>query len=139
MIRIVCVGNPLAAEDAAGPAVYRMLRERVLPAGVELHDGGLRGLDLLPLFQGAERVVLVDAIAGMAEDGAVRVLEGDEVASLCAGPYDHAAGIPYLLAALPHVLPPPLPHVVLVGVEGAATPDAVDRAARRALALCEGR
>jgi Ni,Fe-hydrogenase maturation factor len=38
--RIICIGNRHVAGDAAGPQVYERLRERALPPGVELVDGG---------------------------------------------------------------------------------------------------
>jgi hydrogenase maturation protease len=132
--RIICVGNRYVPEDAAGPQVYERLRGRALPPGVELVDGGLGGLDLLSLVEDAEQVVFVDAIAGDAPDGTVVVLDADEAAATAGPRYDHAAGLAYLLRALPAVCAGRVPRVQVVGLAG---PNGVDRAAALALQLVE--
>ncbi len=116
--RIVCVGSRLAEADDAGPRVHDRLAASTLPAGVELLDGGLRGLDLVPLLEGAARVVLVDNVEGYGRPGEVVVIEGS---ALVEGPppaYGHGNGLAYALRALPVVCEGDLPEVVLVGVEG---------------------
>jgi hydrogenase maturation protease len=58
---ILALGNPLRADDGAGAAVIEALRGYRLPPGVELADGGTRGLETVLYFQGRERVIVVDA------------------------------------------------------------------------------
>ncbi|TYO96625.1 coenzyme F420 hydrogenase subunit delta/hydrogenase maturation protease [Geothermobacter ehrlichii] len=49
-------------DDGVGPAVIERLRQRPLPAGVTVEDGGLCGLSLLDFWRGYRRVWLVDAV-----------------------------------------------------------------------------
>jgi len=133
MVRVICVGNRYVAADAAGPAVHDLLRARGLPEGVELIDGGIAGLDLLRWLEGAQRVVFVDSVSGLETQQGVTVLQGEEVAAMAGGAQGHAAGIPELLRLAPAVCEPPLPEVLLVGVEAGAGPRALDRAAERVL------
>ncbi|MBI2299473.1 MAG: hydrogenase maturation protease [Armatimonadetes bacterium] len=99
MVRIIGVGNRFVAGDDLGPRVCDHLRERPLPAGVTVLDGGLAGLDLLYWMDGAERVVFVDAVAGARAEDAPVVLTGREAAGLAPARFGHEAGLPYLLRA----------------------------------------
>lgn len=145
-VRIICVGNRFVPQDAAGPAVYSLLRAGELPAGVELIDGGIAGLDLLRWVEGARRVVFVDALCeppGREVGAGVVLLTCEEVAARAGmepgGAYGHAAGLSALLRLIPAVCSPP-PEVLVVGVRAkygeAAPPAALDLAAARALAAC---
>lgn len=131
--RIICVGNRLVEEDAAGPAVYDFLSARPLPARVELIDGGLAGLDLLRFMTGTERVVFVDAVTGFLESAGVVVLSGDEAGARAGGSYGHDGGLAYLLNVLPRVMGDNMPGVLLVGIQGAVSPVLTARAARVSL------
>lgn len=133
--RILCVGNRLIAEDSAGPQVHDRLSEMSLPPSIEVIDGGLAGLDLLPFFEGTHRVVLVDSVRGFAAPGEVVVLEAGDVLSAVDRRYDHAGGLGYLLRVLPHVLSP-VPELTLVGIESPHKGAAIDEAAREALFIC---
>lgn len=137
MRRIICVGNRLVAEDDAGPRVYERLAEMALPPGVEVIDGGLAGLDLLRLVEGAEQVVFVDAVHGFAGPGGVRVLEAEEVAATAGSGFDHGVGLAYLLRVLPRICAGPVPRVCLVGIEGRAGSESVEAAAALALQMVE--
>lgn len=58
---VIGLGNPLMGDDGFGLAVMAALEERALPPGMVLLDGGTGGLSLLHLWEGAGRVILVDA------------------------------------------------------------------------------
>ena len=131
---VICLGNRYLAADDLGCRVYDYLATQDLPGDIELIDGGLCGLDLLNLVEGRQRVVFVDAVAGIADAGAVVVLSQDQVAAY-AGRYGHAAGLPYLLGLLPQVCAAPLPHVALVGGRGGADGPAPEALAARCLQL----
>jgi|SRR5579859_2469085 len=60
---VIGLGNPLMGDDGLGIVVARQLLSRTdLPDGVQVVDGGTWGLNLLPVIEDAERVLLVDAI-----------------------------------------------------------------------------
>jgi hypothetical protein len=99
-------------------------------------------------------VVFVDAVAGYGPPGTVVLLEADEAAATAGPRYDHAAGLAYLLRALPaaglayllRALPAVcagrVPRVQVVGLADAGAASAslqgVDEAAALALRLVGG-
>lgn len=77
---VIGLGNPLMGDDGFGLAVLAELRKRWrMPGDVELVDGGTWGIRLLPLLDGAERVLFLDAVDRGAEPGTPFVLQGDEL------------------------------------------------------------
>ncbi len=135
---IICIGNRFVAEDTAGLAVLASLEAmRPLPATIELVEGGLAGLNLLPWLEQGGRVVFVDAVRGFAQPGEIVLLDHQEIISNLVEPhFDHEAGLAYLLAVLPKVCEGDLPEeVVLVGLEGECTAETIERAAKLSLTL----
>jgi hydrogenase maturation protease len=61
-LRIIGIGNPLLGDDGIGIAAVAQLQRMALPEGVEVIDGGTGGLTLLSLLEGAQRVILIDAV-----------------------------------------------------------------------------
>ncbi len=135
MGKIICAGNRLAEKDDLGSRVYDRLARSTLPPGVELLDGGLAGLDLLPLVEGEGPVVLVDSLSGDAGDRGVIVLDAVEAAKQMEPRYGHDDGLAYLLRVLPAVAEAPLPRIHLVGAAGAVPDETVAEAAEVALRL----
>lgn len=133
---IICIGNRFVKEDTAGLAVLACLEEiQPLPAKIELVDGGLAGLNLLPLLEQGGRVVFVDAIRGFAQPGEIVLFNYQEIIStLGESHFDHGTGLAYLLTMLPKVCEGVLPEeVVLVGLEGECTAETIERAAKLSL------
>lgn len=137
---IVCIGNRLVAEDQAGLLVYDRLRHGLLPRGVDLVEGGLAGLNLLPLLERGGRVIFVDQVRGFSEGDSIVILRSEEI--LAAGTavhFDHQAGLPYLLAVLPQVCEGEMAEeVALVGLEGQCSPATIEKAAALCIAMVEG-
>ncbi len=135
---IICIGNRFVPADTAGPAVFDRLQEmRPLPAGIEIIDGGMAGLNLLPLLERGGRVVFVDAVRGFAGPGEVVMLERREIVSGAGcDHFDHNAGLASVLTVLPRVCDGDLPEeIVLVGLEGECTPQTIERAANLSIAV----
>lgn len=130
MNRIICIGNRYIAQDAAGPAVYDHLLRQPLPEDTEVIDGGLAGLNLLGLFEGVGRVVLVDTVSGFGEQDGPVILSPEDILPLAPALYDHAAGLPYLLRILPKVLDGAMPEIVVVGIAEGWDDEAIAAAAR---------
>ncbi|MBN2448354.1 MAG: hydrogenase maturation protease [Phycisphaerae bacterium] len=133
VIRIICVGNRYSGDDNAGPLVHDQLAGMPLPAGVELVDGGLAGLNLLRFVDGAERVVFIDSVTYI-QPGVV-VLAGQDIAALKPSDYDHAGGLSYLLGVLPEVCDGQVPEVLIVGVAGDVDQEKLAAAAHTSIAL----
>jgi hydrogenase maturation protease len=64
-VRLIGVGNRLRGDDAAGLLVAEHVREAA-PAGIEVVSAPRDAAVLLDAFDGAETVVIVDAVAGVA-------------------------------------------------------------------------
>lgn len=60
---VIGLGNPLMGDDGLGLAVLDELRTGyALPPEIELVDGGTWGINLLPVIEDADELILIDAI-----------------------------------------------------------------------------
>ena len=135
---IICIGNHFVREDSAGLAVLAVLQEmQPLPDETALVEGGLAGLNLLPLLEQGGRVVFVDAVHGFTQPGEIVLLDNqDIISSLDELHFDHGTGLAYLLAVLPKVCDGQMPEeIVLVGLEGKCTTETIERAARLSVTI----
>ena len=73
---VLGLGNPLMGDDGLGLAVLaRLVEEWEFSPPVQLVDGGTWGMNLLPIIEDAESLVLLDAIRTGAQPGTVIELE----------------------------------------------------------------
>lgn len=72
-------GNLLGADDGLGLAALERLRRRELPDDLALEDGGTWGLNLLPLIERADRLLLLDAVDHGRPPGSLVVLEREAI------------------------------------------------------------
>ena len=118
-IRILGCGNPLMGDDGVGIRVIEELKKIQLDQmdDVELIDAGVCGLDLLNLFEGASRVIIVDAVVSGAKIGSIHRFSGDEIKR--AGLSDifsvHDIGISDVLNIGEHIQS--MPDIVIFGIE----------------------
>jgi hydrogenase maturation protease len=82
-------------------------------------------------------VVFVDAVDGFSGPGEIVLLDHQEIVSTLDGShFDHSSGLAYVLKVLPQVYDGDLPEeIVLVGLEGACTPQMIERAAGLSIAI----
>jgi hydrogenase maturation protease len=120
---VLGLGNPLMGDDGVGVAVLERLREEWdLPEDVELIDGGTWGMNLLPMVETAEHLILIDAIKSGTKPGTLTVLERSELPryfSLKLSPHQIDLREVLALADLRGLLPE---RLVAVGIE----PERVD-------------
>ncbi|MGB8310434.1 MAG: hydrogenase maturation protease [Halobacteriota archaeon] len=70
-IKVLCAGNYLMADDGVAIHILDKL-EKLKPVGVELINAGVGGLAILDFIEGAEGVIIVDAVrGGGAEPGSI--------------------------------------------------------------------
>lgn len=75
-ILVAGIGNIFLGDDAFGVEVARRLLERPLPAGVEVVDFGIRGLDLAYTLQDRyDAVILIDASPRGLAPGTISLIE----------------------------------------------------------------
>ncbi|RLB05678.1 MAG: hypothetical protein DRG59_00825 [Deltaproteobacteria bacterium] len=71
---ILGIGNLLMKDDGIGIHIVNRLNEIDLPKGIEAIDGATFTLDLLPIFQEAEKILIVDAVKGGGPPGSIYYL-----------------------------------------------------------------
>lgn len=69
-LRIVGIGSDVG-DDRLGWVALDALRDVPMPAGTELHNIASPASELVPLLMGAERVIILDAVASDARPGTV--------------------------------------------------------------------
>lgn len=81
MIRILGCGNPLVGDDGIGIHVIERLKgmHSDLPDDVELIDAGVCGLDMLNMMEGADNIIIVDAVKGAGNAGSIHRFELDDI------------------------------------------------------------
>lgn len=120
-VLIVCIGNDLVGDDAAGCEVYRALNNEDLPENISLLNLGVGGISLLDHLNGTySTLIIVDAVRFGGTPGTVH---RNTLASL--PPTHHGAvsvhglGIRELIDAGMILYPERMPrNIVCVGIEG---------------------
>lgn len=81
-ISVIGLGNILLRDEGVGVHVINTIKGRyTLPPEVEIIDGGTLGLDLLPLIEGKDKLLIVDAVDFRKEPGFIGVIEDDDIPS----------------------------------------------------------
>ena len=76
---IVGVGNVLMGDDGVGPAVVEALRKQGMDTRVELLDAGLAFSEVLCDLDPASPLVIIDAVRGGGEPGAIYKLDPSDL------------------------------------------------------------
>ncbi|AMV73871.1 HyaD/HybD family hydrogenase maturation endopeptidase [Desulfuromonas carbonis] len=97
---ILGLGNAVMSDDAFGGRVIAALQQRYrFSERVTILDGGTLGLDLLPHFEGVDRLLIIDALEMGAAPGSIFRLVGEEVPRAFASKLSvHQMGVQDLLA-----------------------------------------
>ncbi|ROR32754.1 hydrogenase maturation protease [Inmirania thermothiophila] len=126
--RVLAVGSPFGA-DAVGLEAGRLLAAGPLPAGVEVRCLDRPGAALVAHLEGAEAVLVLDAVAGRPPGAVVRLGRG-ELLRRSRPASTHALGVAEALALAEALglLPPRLWLLGMgIGDGGAALPEAAAR------------
>lgn len=117
-IAVFGIGNILLSDDGVGVhAVNKLVSEYQFPGNVEFIDGGTKGLDLLPLFENRDRVLIIDAANFNKEPGTIDTVEGDNIPSFLSQKLSvHQIGLPDMLfaAKLMEIMPS---EMCLIGIQ----------------------
>jgi len=119
---VVCVGNSLVGDDAAGCAVYELLSREPLPDGARLQLLGVGGISLLECLEGESIMIVVDAVQLGADPGTIHIFDWDELPQAGAGAVSaHGVGLREAIALGRILSPEAMPQkVLLIGIEGAS-------------------
>ena len=117
-ITIFGIGNILLSDDGVGVRALNQLADHYeFPESVRLIDGGTKGLDLLPLLEGMDKVMFIDAANFKKEPGTIDIVEGESIPAFLSSKLSvHQIGLPDLLfaAKLMEITPP---EMCLVGIQ----------------------
>jgi len=119
-ILVLGVGNLLIKDEGVGIHFAQSFQKRELPPDVEVMEGGARGIDLLPLFEGRKLVVIVDCARMGEKPGTMRTFSAKEIIEKRSGFSLHGASLASTLDLGQRLSS--LPEVVVVGIE----PEVVD-------------
>jgi hydrogenase maturation protease len=121
-ILVAGIGNVFLGDDGFGVALAERLAGRDLPAGVEVVDYGIRGMDLAYALSGYDEALLLDATPRGGPAGTLYVIEPEAMEAGDAAPEAHGMD-PVKVLALASALGDPVPRVLVVGCEPQFTPD----------------
>ena len=115
-MRIIGFGNPQRGDDAAGVIVAERLRAQSLDALTVTGDA----LELVEACQGADELILIDAVVTGAPAGTIHLWHGMEPLPAFTTPTStHGIGLIQALE-LAHTLHRLTPHLSIWGIEGQA-------------------
>jgi len=80
-VTVMGVGNPIMGDDGVGLELLAAVEAAFPDHRVTFVDGGTGGMELIPVVQDAERLLILDAVAGETP-GAVVEVAGDQIPRL---------------------------------------------------------
>lgn len=115
---ILGVGNILLTDEGAGVHAVQKLMKVLKHPNVELIDGGTMGLDLLPVFERCEYLIIIDCVKGGGEPGSIYRFAPEEIKqvpdTLKMSLHDfNLVDVLNLTKALGHKLP----EIIIFGIE----------------------
>ena len=143
---VFCIGNELIGDDAVGYEVYL----RLAGCNYRVEYCGVGGIDLLPLLDGEQTMIVVDAVQLGAPPGTIHILDWEKLPAGGNSISAHGLGLRETIDIGRMLYPGRMPDsITLVGIEGRCfnrtrehmTPEveaAVDIAKEKILALLQG-
>lgn len=113
-IRVIGCGNPLMGNDAVGIRIIERL-EREYP-DIDVVEGGVGGMGLIPLMEGYDAILIVDATTGFGKPGDIHVFSGDIPSSEVFPMSLHDFGIAEALEMAGAI--GMKPRIVIIAIEG---------------------
>lgn len=118
---VLALGNPIRSDDGVGIAALRLLEEDPrVPGGVDLLEGGTKGLELVSYVSGMSRLLVLDAVDVGAAAGTIVCIQGKELVSLSGNGNVHDLALADILNAL-RLLGQEPEETVLLGVQPGST------------------
>jgi hydrogenase maturation protease len=112
------LGNILLSDEGVGVHVINKIKEQyAFSPPIDIIDGGTLGLDLLPLFQERDRLLIIDAVDFGKDSGFVGTLERDAIPSVLNPKLSaHHIGVSDLLFTT-RLTRATMPEVSLIGIQ----------------------
>ena len=115
---VIGIGNLLYQDEGVGVHVVNtMLVRYSFPPECSIIDGGTKGLELLPIIEEQDAIILVDAVDFGEEPGFIKVIEDQDMKAYLDLKFSvHQIGIPDMLFAMEFKGIKP-PKICLVGIQ----------------------
>jgi hydrogenase maturation protease len=111
---ILGLGNELLGDEGVGVHAIRRLQQEKLPGSIKVIEVGTAILDALPLFEQADRIIVMDAMKSNGPPGTVYKIPLDQCSGSACIASMHGFDIFRVLALAERHEPPP---VTVFGVE----------------------
>lgn len=117
-IALIGLGNILLKDEGVGVHAANAIKQRyTFSPYVEIVDGGTMGLDLLPLFEGREKVIIIDAVDFGKEPGHIGMIRDNDIPSVLDSKFSvHHIGLSDVLSAAKLLEMQPS-EICLIGVQ----------------------
>ena len=126
-ILLLGIGNILLRDEGIGVHTVNKIKERyTFEPEIDIIDGGTKGLDLLPLFEGRKKVLIVDAVDWGNKPGSISILRNGEIpARLHSKLSVHHIGLGEVLLAaqMLNIMPE---EICLVGIQPGSIDTGID-------------
>lgn len=117
-ILVAGIGNIFFGDDGFGAVVARKLKERPLPAGIEVVEFGIRGMDLAyALGRGYDSAILIDAVMPRGAPGRLHLIELEAEREDDGAMFDNHHMDPVAVIGLARRIGTLPPKIFLVGCE----------------------
>jgi hydrogenase maturation protease len=117
-IAVLGLGNILLTDEGVGVHAIHALKSRfVFSQDIDIIDGGTMGLDLLPIFQDNDRIVIIDAADFGQPPGHIGIRRGDEISSVLNTKFSvHHIGLSDVLFAI-KLMRDTIPDICFIGIQ----------------------
>ena len=95
MTKIICIGNRFAYPDNFGILVYEELIKQDI-SDLEIIEGGVGGLSLIPYFEVDEKILIVDFAIGYEKN----ILNQNDIQKINISEFNHSTAFLYLLKSI---------------------------------------
>lgn len=117
-ILVLGIGNYLMGDEGIGVHVANtLMSENILPAGVDIMDGGTGGFHLLEYFEAYEIVILIDATLDDQPVGSIRLIRPRYASDFPIAMSTHDIGLKDLVGALQLLGTMPDLHLFTVSIK----------------------
>jgi hydrogenase maturation protease len=115
---VIGIGNILYGDDGIGVITTNALMTRYrFSENCEIIDGGTKGIELLPIIEELDALILVDAVEFGVEPGEIKIIEDQNMKAYLDLKFSvHQIGIPDMLFAMEFKGIKP-PKICLVGIQ----------------------
>lgn len=115
-VAVVGIGNLLLTDDGAGIHAISKMKDMEEFEGIDLIDGGTYIFDLLEVFTGYEKIIVIDSVKGGYQPGTIyRLTPGDLAETVMEDLSLHNVQILHLLQWVKYM--GHHPQVVIIGIE----------------------